>query len=95
MVEPRDRPALRATVIEVRDAAGAPVADAAVSVIEASVPWPEMAYLTDAAGRLALSLPPGSVTLAVVRGNLRAVVKAQITPATEAQGEMPLAVTLK
>ena len=44
-------------------AAGEPVADALVVIVESSVPVPEIALQSDADGRFALSLPPGRFTL--------------------------------
>jgi hypothetical protein len=45
------------------DASGAPVPDAIVSIVESSVPMPEIALLCDAGGRFSLRLPPGRFTL--------------------------------
>ena len=42
---------------------GAPVPDALVSIVESTVPMPEVALVGDADGRFALSLPPGRFTL--------------------------------
>ena len=77
------------TVIEVRDGAGKPVPEAAVTITKASEPVPEMAYLTDAEGRLSLGLPAGPVTLAVVRGARQATADAHV-----AEGEGPVQVVL-
>lgn len=49
----------------ITDQAGKPVAGARVTVPKASVPVPEMAYLSDADGNYKLSLPKGEFTLAV------------------------------
>jgi hypothetical protein len=45
--------------ILVRDEADQPVAEAAVAVVRSSVPFPEIALLTDEAGAAELSLPAG------------------------------------
>lgn len=41
----------------VSDAAGRPVAEARISIVESPVAMPDMALLTDAAGRFALGAP--------------------------------------
>lgn len=41
------------------DANGNPVAGAAITVIESPVPMPEIAWVTDAAGRFRIALTPG------------------------------------
>ncbi len=51
-----------------RDAQGRRISEAAVTVVAASAPVPEIAYLTDADGRIALSLPEGPVRLVAHRG---------------------------
>lgn len=48
-----------ATTIRVVDEAGSPVEEASVVVVSSPVPFPEMAMLTDAAGKLNLFLRPG------------------------------------
>ncbi|GAB2586444.1 hypothetical protein Aab01nite_51560 [Paractinoplanes abujensis] len=45
------------------DAGGAPVAHAAVVVVSATVPIPELALLSGPDGRFTLRLPPGRFTL--------------------------------
>jgi hypothetical protein len=45
--------------ILVLDERGRPVADAAVALSRSSVPYPEIALLTDADGVVELQLPPG------------------------------------
>lgn len=45
------------------DAAGAPVPDAHIVIAAASVPMPEIALLSDEAGRFSVRLPPGAFTL--------------------------------
>jgi hypothetical protein len=45
--------------IVVLDEGGRPVADAAVALARSSVPFPEIALLTNAEGVVALQLPPG------------------------------------
>jgi Carboxypeptidase regulatory-like domain len=50
------------------DARGAPVPDAFVSVVESSVPVPEIALRTDELGRFSLRLPEGRFTLRADRG---------------------------
>lgn len=52
-----------ATTIRVVDEAGSPVEEASVVVVSSSVPFPEMAMLTDAAGKLTLFLPVGRFEL--------------------------------
>ena len=69
--------------VEVRDASGAPVADASVSILRASQPVPEMAFLTDAEGGLDLGLPPGSIALTATAGTASGEVKAVIRAASD------------
>ena len=45
------------------DASGRPVPDATVTVVESTSPVPELALLTDDAGRFSLRLPSGRFTL--------------------------------
>jgi hypothetical protein len=45
------------------DGSGAPVPDALVSIVESTVPMPEIALLCDPRGRFSLRLPPGRFTL--------------------------------
>jgi hypothetical protein len=45
------------------DASGAPVPQAHIVIVAGSVPMPEIALLTDDAGRFSLRLPPGVFTL--------------------------------
>jgi hypothetical protein len=45
------------------DAAGAPVPHAHIVIVSGSVPMPEIALLSDDAGRFSLRLPPGVFTL--------------------------------
>ncbi len=41
------------------DASGAPVPDALVTIVESTVPMPEIALMCDAGGRFSLRLPAG------------------------------------
>jgi hypothetical protein len=41
------------------DASGQPVPDALVTIVESTVPMPEIALMCDAGGRFSLRLPPG------------------------------------
>jgi hypothetical protein len=45
------------------DRTGAPVPDALVAIVASSVPMPEIALVSDYAGRFTLRLPPGNFTL--------------------------------
>jgi hypothetical protein len=45
------------------DVTGAPVPDALVAIVASTVPMPEIALLSDTAGRFAVRLPPGRFTL--------------------------------
>jgi Carboxypeptidase regulatory-like domain len=45
------------------DAGGAPVPDALVTIVESTVPMPEIALMCDADGRFSLRLPPGRFRL--------------------------------
>ena len=45
------------------DGGGAPVPDAIVTIVESTVPMPEIALLCDAHGRFSLRLPAGRFTL--------------------------------
>ena len=45
--------------ILVLDEGDQPVAEAVVAVVRSSVPFPEIALLTDEAGRVEMHLPPG------------------------------------
>jgi carboxypeptidase family protein len=45
------------------DASGAPVPDALVTIVESTVPMPEIALMVDADGRFALRLPAGRFRL--------------------------------
>jgi hypothetical protein len=45
------------------DPQGRPVAEAAVAIVESTAPIPEIALLTDDAGRFSLQLPSGRFTL--------------------------------
>jgi hypothetical protein len=52
--------------VTVRDGAGKPVPGAIVEVVRGTAAVPEVGRLTDAGGRLWLSLPPGRFTLRAV-----------------------------
>lgn len=45
------------------DEHGAPVPDALVTIVESTVPMPEMTLVADGRGRFALRLPPGRFVL--------------------------------
>jgi hypothetical protein len=45
------------------DASGAPVPNALVTIVESTVPMPEIALMADQDGRFSLRLPPGRFTL--------------------------------
>jgi hypothetical protein len=45
------------------DAGGAPVPGALVTIVESTVPMPEIALVCDSDGRFTLRLPPGRFTL--------------------------------
>jgi hypothetical protein len=51
----------------VSEAAGAPLRDASVFVLEGSAPFPQMAVFTDVNGTYEWRLAPGTYTLAVAR----------------------------
>lgn len=44
------------------DETGAPVSEALVSIVESTVPMPEIALVSDSRGSFALRLPPGLFT---------------------------------
>jgi hypothetical protein len=50
---------MKRTAGVVKDSYGNPVADALVSIEQSSVPFPDMAFRTDAQGRFQLHLPIG------------------------------------
>lgn len=56
-------PALARRFGRVVDAAGAPVPHAYIVIAAGSVPMPEIALLSDEAGRFSVRLPPGAFTL--------------------------------
>jgi hypothetical protein len=49
--------------VRVVDARGAPVPNALVTIVESTVPMPEIALMADAGGRFSLRLPAGRFTL--------------------------------
>ena len=48
--------------LAVRDKTGRPVAEASLSVVASSVPFPEIAFLTDETGVVQVFLPAGEFT---------------------------------
>jgi hypothetical protein len=56
----------------VLDAGGRPVAEAFVSVVEATVPVPEIALVTEADGTFQIGLPPGRFRLRATTADGRA-----------------------
>jgi hypothetical protein len=65
------------------DASGEPVPKALVTIVESTVPMPEIALQSDDGGRFALRLPPGRFTLRAHRSGATGDVEVEGAPSDD------------